>query len=224
MSVTYNMINGISTTDVYQKALPIMGHDYANKYANYYAKKQKTIKSGKANYKDSGKQKTYNAEFAALAEYRKLYPNNKKTAILNWKGTQKLFNKIAKSKTYKKLCENEVGSTKKNYYPTLVKKNFRGATAGRATWYGAMELQEHNCPYTVIHEFAHLCGNMHHDIGFRRDVIKLASMFISKEFGNILKKKFKDAKLKITTGSHIMSPEQWIASVMRMEKIRESKS
>jgi hypothetical protein len=87
-----------------------------------------------------------------------------------------------------------------------------------------MELQEHNCPYTVIHEFAHLCGNMHHDIGFRRDVIKLASMFISKEFGNILKKKFKDAKLKITTGSHIMSPEQWIASVMRMEKIRESKS
>jgi hypothetical protein len=49
-------------------------------------------------------------------------------------------------------------------------------------------------------------------------------MFISKEFGNILKKKFKDAKLKITTGSHIMSPEQWIASVMRMEKIRESKS
>ena len=132
------MINGISTTDVYQKALPIMGHDYANKYANYYAKKQKTIKSGKANYKDSGKQKTYNAEFAALAEYRKLYPNNKKTAILNWKGTQKLFNKIAKSKTYKKLCENEVGSTKKNYYPTLVKKSFRGATAGRATWYGAM--------------------------------------------------------------------------------------
>ena len=87
MSVTYNMINGISTTEVYQKALPIMGHDYAHKYANYYAKKQKTIQSGKANYKDSGKQKTYNAEVAALAEYRKLYPNNKKTAILNWKGT-----------------------------------------------------------------------------------------------------------------------------------------
>ena len=218
------MINGISTTDVYQKALPIMGHDYANKYANYYAKKQKTIKSGKANYKDSGKQKTYNAEFAALAEYRKLYPNNKKTAILNWKGTEKLFKKIAKSKTYLKLCENEVGSTKKTTMPTLVKKSFRGATAGRATWYGAMELQEHNCPYTVIHEFAHLCGNMHHDIGFRRDVIKLSSMFLGKEFGNILKKCFKEAKLKITTGSHIMSPEQWIASVMRMEKIRERNS
>ncbi len=213
-----------SSTDAYQGALKIMGHEYANKYANYWSKKNKTIKSGKANFKDSGRQKTYNAEFAALAEYRKLYPNNKKTAILNWKGTEKLFKKIAKSKTYLKLCENEVGSTKKTTMPTLVKKSFRGATAGRATWYGAMELQEHNCPYTVIHEFAHLCGNMHHDIGFRRDVIKLASMFISKEFGNILKKKFKDAKLKITTGSHIMSPEQWIASVMRMEKIREKMS
>ena len=209
-----------NSTDAYQAALKIMGHEYANKYANYWSKKNKTIKSGKANFKDSGKQKTYNAEFAALAEYRKLYPNNKKTAILNWKGTEKLFKKIAKSKTYLKLCENEVGSTKKTTMPTLVKKSFRGATAGRATWYGAMELQEHNCPYTVIHEFAHLCGNMHHDIGFRRDVIKLASIFISKEFGNILKKKFKDAKLKITTGNHIMSPEKWIESVVRMEKIR----
>ena len=209
-----------NSTDAYQSALKIMGHEYANKYANYWSKKNKTIKSGKANFKDSGRQKTYNAEFAALAEYRKLYPNNKKTAILNWKGTEKLFKKIAKSKTYLKLCENEVGSTKKTTMPTLVKKKFRGATAGRATWYGAMELQEHNCPYTVIHEFAHLCGNMHHDIGFRRDVIKLSSMFLGKEFGNILKKKFKDAKLKITTGNHIMSPEKWIESVVRMEKIR----
>ena len=212
-----------SSTDAYQGALKIMGHHYANKYANYWSKKNKTIKSGKANFKDSGRQKTYNAEFAALAEYRKLYPNNKKTAILNWKGTEKLFKKIAKSKTYLKLCENEVGSIKKTTMPTLVKKSFRGATAGRATWYGAMELQEHNCPYTVIHEFAHLCGNMHHDIGFRRDVLKLSSRFLGTEFAGMLKQRFKDAKLKITTGSHIMSPEQWIASVVRMEKIRESK-
>ena len=116
---------------------------------------------------------------------------------------------------------NEIGSTKKDYLPTLEKANFRHATAGQATWYGAMRLKENNCPYTIVHEFAHLCGNMHHDIGFRRDVIKLASMFMRKEFAMILKKKFKEAKLKITTGSHIMSPEQWIASVMRMEKIRE---
>ena len=212
-----------SSTDAYQAASKIMSHEYANKYANYWSKKNKTIKSGKANFKDSGRQKTYNAEFAALAEYKKLYPNDARFKFLDWKGSQKLFKKIAKSATYKKLCANEIGSSKKNYYPTLEKANFRNATAGQATWYGAMRLKENNHPYTIVHEFAHLCGNMHHDIGFRRDVIKLSSMFLGKEFGNILKKSFKDAKLKITTGSHIMSPEQWIASVVRMEKIRESK-
>ena len=213
-----------NSTDAYQAASKIMSHEYANKYANYWSKKNKTIKSGKANFKDSGRQKTYNAEFRALRAYKDKYPNDARFKFLDWKGSQKLFKKIAKSATFKKLCENDIGSTKKSTNCSLVKKKFRGATAGRATWYGAMELQENNCPYTIVHEFAHLCGNMHHDIGFRRDVIKLASMFLGKEFGNILKKSFKDAKLKITTGSHIMSPEQWIASVMRMEKIREGNS
>ena len=213
-----------NSTDAYQAASKIMSHEYANKYANYWSKKNKTIKSGKANFKDSGRQKTYNAEFAALAEYRKLYPNDARFKRLDWKGSQKLFKKIAKSATYQKLCDNTVGSSNGRNNPTLEKANFRGATAGQATWFGAMRLKENNCPYTIVHEFAHLCGNMHHDIGFRRDVIKLSSMFLGKEFGNILKKCFKEAKLKITTGSHIMSPEQWIASVMRMEKIREGNS
>ena len=210
-----------SGTDAYQVASKIMSHDYANKYANYWSKKQKTIKSGKANFKDSGRQKTYNAEFSALNEYKKMYPHDARFKRLDWKGSQKLFKKIAKSKTYQKLCVNEIGSRKGTKSPSLQLAHFRGRTAGQATWYGAMRLQENNCPYTIVHEFAHLCGNMHHDIGFRRDVIKLASMFMRKEFAMILKKKFKEAKLKITTGSHIMSPEQWIASVMRMEKIRE---
>ena len=35
-----------------------MSHDYANKYANYWSKKNKTIKSGKSTFKDSGRQKT----------------------------------------------------------------------------------------------------------------------------------------------------------------------
>ena len=230
-----SVISGISVTDAYQSALKIMSHDYANKYANYFAKKQKTIKSGKSSFRDSGRQKTYNAEFKAIREYKNITLEESKRGVdeekrkaqfktLNWKQSQKYFNKIAKSKTYQKLCENRIGSNGGHKNPTVVKKVFRGATAGRACWNGVMELQENNCPYTIIHEFAHLCGNMHHDIGFRRDVIKLATMFLGKDFGKRLKKEFKDAKLKITTGSHVMSPEQWIASVMRMEKIRESKS
>ena len=46
------MIN--SSTDAYQaEFLKIMSHDYANKYANYWQKKQKVIKTGKANFKDA---------------------------------------------------------------------------------------------------------------------------------------------------------------------------
>ena len=74
-----------SGTDAYQSAIKIMGHDYANKYANYWSKKNKTIKSGKANFKDSGRQKTYNAEFKALREYKKMYPHDAKFKICDWK-------------------------------------------------------------------------------------------------------------------------------------------
>jgi len=198
-----------------------MSHDYANKYANYWSKKQKVIKTGKANFKDSGRQKTYNAEFAAIAEYRNKYPNDVKFKRLNWKQSQKYFKKIAKSKTYQDLCKKEDASRYGRLDPQLELAHFRGRTAGQATWYGTMRLQESNCPYTIIHEFAHLCGNMHHDIGFRRDVIKLSSRFLGTEFAKMLKGQFKKAKLKVTVSQHIMTPEKWIESVMRMEKIRE---
>ena len=213
-----------SSTDAYQAAAKIMSHDYANKYANYWMKKNRTIKTGKANRKDAGRQKTYNAEFAAIAEYKNKYPESTKFKRLNWKQSERYFKKIAKSKTYKALCKKEDASRYGRLDPQLELAHFRGATAGQATWYGAMRLKEINCPYTIVHEFAHLCGNMHHDIGFRRDVLKLSSRFLGTEFAGMLKQRFKDAKLKITTGSHIMSPEQWIASVMRMEKIREKMS
>ena len=213
-----------SSTDAYQGAVKIMSHEYANKYANYWSKKQKVIKTGKANFKDAGRQKTYNAEFAAIAEYRNKYPNDVKFKYLDWKQTQKYFNKIAKSKTYKLLCIKQDASKPGVGMPTLEKAHFRGRTAGQATYYGAMRLAETNCPYTIVHEFAHLCGNMHHDIGFRRDVIKLSYRFLGTEFAKMLKGQFKKSKLKITVSQHIMTPEKWIESVMRMEKIRMEKS
>ena len=213
-----------SSTDAYQGAVKIMSHEYANKYANYWSKKQKVIKTGKANFKDSGRQKTYNAEFAAIAEYRNKYPNDVKFKSLDWKQSQKYFKKIAKSKTYKDICIKQDASKPGVTKPILEKAHFRGATAGQATWYGSMRLAENNSPYTIVHEFAHLCGNMHHDIGFRRDVIKLSSRFLGTEFAKMLKGQFKKSKLKITVSQHIMSPEKWIESVIRMEKIRMEKS
>ena len=83
-----------------------------------------------------------------------------------------------------------------------------------------MRLQEQNCEYTVIHEFAHLCGNMHHDIGFRRDVIKLASRFMGTAFAKILKAEFKKAKLKVTVPQNIKSPEKWLEDYKKMAALR----
>ena len=59
-----------SSTDAYQSNAKIMSHEYANKYANYWSKKNKVIKTGKANFKDVVGQKTYNAEFCAIAEWK----------------------------------------------------------------------------------------------------------------------------------------------------------
>ena len=213
-----------SSTDAYQAAAKIMSHDYANKYANYWMKKNRTIKTGKANRKDAGRQKTYNSEFAAIAEWKGLSKENmlsNKFKRLDWKGTQKFFKKVVKSKTYQDLCIKTDASRSGVRNPTLELAHFRGATAGQATSWGTMRLAKTNCPYTIIHEFAHLCGNMHHDIGFRRDVIKLSSRFFGVEFAKILKGQFKKNKLKVTVSQHIMTPEKWIESVMRMEKIRE---
>ena len=39
-----------TSTDAYQAAAKIMSHEYANKYANYWTKKNKVIKTGKANF------------------------------------------------------------------------------------------------------------------------------------------------------------------------------
>ena len=97
-----------SSTDAYQHAAKIMSHEYANKYANYWSKKNKVIKTGKANFKDAGRQKTYNAEFAAIAEYKNKYPNCTKFKRLNWKQSERYFKKVAKSKTYQDLCKKRM--------------------------------------------------------------------------------------------------------------------
>ena len=70
-----------NSTDAYQAASKIMSHEYANKYANYWSKKNKTIKSGKANFKDSGRQKTYNAEFQAIREYKNITLEESKRGV-----------------------------------------------------------------------------------------------------------------------------------------------
>ena len=185
-----------------------MSHDYANKYANYGLRR---TRSSKLVETSRMLVETYNSEFAAIAEYKNQYPAAEvQTSELE--ESQKYFKKVAKSKTYQDLCKKEDASRYGRLDPQLELAHFRGRTLV-SDWYGTMRLQETNCPYTIIHEFAHLCGNMHHDIGFRRDVIKLSSRFFGVEFAKMLKGQFKKNKLKVTVSQHIMTPEKWIESV-----------
>ena len=98
---------------MYIRTPPIMGHDCANKYANYYAKKQKTIKSGNLNYKDSGKQKTLQMQSLLLLQNIENYIQTIKKLQYQLKGTQKLFNKIAKSKTIKSYVRTKLVQLRK---------------------------------------------------------------------------------------------------------------
>lgn len=208
-------------TEAWQTAVPIMEYDLADKYADYYRKKMRVAITGRQAKTDSTRNKTYTAEFAAMREYR---ANGGTTKTLNGKEIKKYFEKVKKSKTYQALCDNTEGSMPGEKHCFLEVANFRGATAGQATSYGAMRLPENGvCEYTILHEFAHLCGNMHHDLGFRRDVLKLASRFMGVEFAKILKKHFKNAKLRTNTNTKIKSPEQWLKDYQRMAKIRAMK-
>ena len=214
------IMNFIGTKDayeIYKEALNIMGNDLANKYTNYVQKKQGIQKRGKVALSDSSRNKCYTAEFAAIREFKK---QGGVVKTLNVKQTKAYFKKVAKSKTYLTLCHSTEASSFGHKQPTLEINNFRGATAGTASSWGNMRLQEQNSEYTVIHEFAHLCGNMHHDIGFRRDVIKLASRFMGTAFAKILKAEFKKAKLKVTVPQNIKSPEKWLQDYNKMAALR----
>jgi hypothetical protein len=206
--------------DIYKEALYIMGNDLANKYVSYVQKKQHIQKRGKVAFSDSSRNKCYTAEFSALRRFR---AEGGVVEELNAKKTDAYFKKVAKSKTYKDLCYNTEGSTHGHTDPTLLIKNFGGRTAGTANSCGVMRLQDTNSEYTIIHEFAHLCGNMHHDIGFRRDVIKLSSRFLGTKFAKILKEEFKKAKLKVTISQNIKTAEQWLIDYRKMEIIRNKK-
>ena len=65
-----------SSTDAYQAALAtgVMNNDLANKYAEYYRKKSRAIRTGRlqASGVDSGRSKVYQSEFAVQRKIRNI--------------------------------------------------------------------------------------------------------------------------------------------------------
>ena len=210
------IINGdvISSTDAYQMAVGKMGHDLAMKYADYWSKKQKAIKTGRLqnSYVDSGRNKVYKSEWATEAKF----PEVKKS--MTEKEITKFFKRVVKSKTYQTLSEKGNSNPKLEFMKTV---NYNARIAGQAT-YGKIRLQP-SCgmnKWVVLHELAHTAGHMHHDVPFRQALVKLISRFLGTEVAKELKRQFRARKVKMTVSQVIMSPEKWLDNYNKMAALR----
>ena len=213
------MKNGdiISSTDAYQMALPKMGHDLAMKYADYFAKKQKAIKTGRLqnSYVDSGRNKVYKSEWATEAKF----PEVKKS--MTEKEITKFFKRVVKSKTYQALSEKGNSNPSLEFMKTV---NYNARIAGQAT-YGKVRLQP-SCgmnKWVVLHELAHTAGHMHHDVPFRQALVKLISRFLGTEVAKELKRQFRQRKVKMNVSQTIKSPEKWLEDYNKMAAMRAKK-
>ena len=210
------MTNGdiISNPDAYQMALPKMGHDLAMKYADYFGKKQKAIKTGRLqnSYVDSGRNKVYKSEWATEAKF----PECKQS--MSEKEITKFFKRVVKSKTYQTLSEKGHSNPSLEFMKTV---NYNARIAGQAT-YGKIRLQP-SCgmnKWVVLHELAHTAGHMHHDVPFRQTLVKLISRFLGVEVAKELKRQFRKNKVKMTVSQVIMSPEKWLDNYNKMAALR----
>ena len=210
------IINGdvISSTDAYQMAVGKMGHDLAMKYADYFSKKQKAIKTGRLqnSYVDSGRNKVYKSEWATEAKF----PECKQS--MSEKEITKFFKRVVKSKTYQTLSEKGNSNPSLEFMKTV---NYNARIAGQAT-YGKIRLQP-SCgmnKWVVLHELAHTAGHMHHDVPFRQTLVKLISRFLGVEVAKELKRQFRKNKVKMTVSQVIMSPEKWLDNYNKMAALR----
>ena len=202
----------IESKEAFEMALGAgLSDELSIKYSAYYAKKTKVKKTGRTANKDSSKTKVYRAEWA----FEKKFPQVKEK--MSQKEVIKFFKRVVKSKTYKALSGNKV--------PELSFMRDMGSysrIAGRA-WSCEVTLSPSTGmnKYVILHELAHTCGNMHHDIKFRVDLVKLVSRFLGVECAKGLKKEFKEKKLKMTIPTTIMSPLKWLESYNKMMKVRK---
>jgi hypothetical protein len=209
----------MSSTDAYQSALATerMGNDLANKYANYYAKKSRAIRTGRlqASGTDSGRSKVYQSEFAV----QRKYPDS--SEMISEKECQKYFKRIVKSKTYQSLVTGSRGMSDPQL--RFMKASSNPRVAGQASYYGvALRPGIGTNKYVILHELAHTAGHMHHDVGFRQTLVKLVSRFLGTQMAKDLKKEFRSRKLKMSVSQNIMSPLKWLEGYNRMAAMRST--
>jgi len=195
-------------------AVPGMTMDLAEKYSQYLARKQQVKKTGRSNgsYRDSNRQKVYQSEWAFQKQVQiKQFDT--------FKDAERRLKQILNSKLWKELAGGKFV-----YLEQKRDMGGRSRTAGRAHYGGKIDL----CPthgmdeYTLLHELAHQAGAMHHDVKFRKILLRLVSRFMGTEAASILKKEMRSRGLKLTLNTSVKSPEDWLKSYLKVSAARSA--
>ncbi len=194
----------------FRNAEQYMDYDDAVKYGQYVDRKTQQKKTGRTANKDSSKSKVYQAEWKFQETFDKQPPLTEIEAI-------KYVGRVTKSKLWKELTGG-----KEIFVEMMKDMGYHAATAGRAYGRKIVLAPRHATQYTILHELTHCAGHMHHDVTFRQTLIKLVSRFMGVDAAKALKGEFKKAGLKMSVRSKILSPVEWLESVNKMKKLRES--
>lgn len=195
-----------------------LSEELAGKYNDYYVKKIKIQKTGRSSEKrDASRSKVYDAE----GKFRAKFPMI--VEIITEEEAIKFFDEVIQSDLYKELSNNN--------YPRLVIKDVIKASklkgkyaAGQATQ-SCVELSR-ECGLkkaTILHELSHTCGNLHHDIKFREDEIKLVKEFFGNKYAAELNRCFKSNNLKTKVPNKIMEPQEWFKNYEKITNARKLK-
>ena len=195
----------------------LQNYDLAHKYMDYVRKKERTKKTGRTAYKDSSQSKVYSAEFKFTKEF--LASGGSLIQFKDYNDAEKYLKRVLRSKLWENLTKSK-GHKEVRLMP---KKDmgYKSRTAG-VSWGRTIQL----CPrdglnqYVLLHELAHSAGNMHHDVPFRQDLVKLISRFVGRDAAKLLKAKFREAGLKMSTKSTIKTPQEWYTSYIKMNELR----
>lgn len=187
-------------------------NDTTQKYLDYRTKRSRTVSRGRTAFKDSTQNKVYTAEF----KYHKTYGYGIKFKTIE--ECDKYVQRVTKSKLWLELSGGDGRKV------ITVSKNKCRRWAGRA-WGSHIDLAPSGYnQYVILHELAHCSGNMHHDVSFRQDLIKLISRFIGRKEAKHLKKCFLSDGLKMTIKSTVKNPLDWLASYNKMAAMRAKRS
>lgn len=195
-------------------AVPGMTMELAEKYSQYIARKARVKKTGRSNgsYRDSNRQKVYESEWA----FQKQVEIKK---FATFKDAERRMKQIMNSKLWKELAGGKFV-----YLEQKRDMGGRSRTAGRAHSGGKIDL----CPssgmdeYTLLHELAHQAGAMHHDVKFRKILLRLVSRFMGTEAASILRKEMRSRGLKLTLNTSVKSPEDWLKSYLKVTEARSA--